>query len=98
MIPLWPFIPLLAAMLFAGCTKKSAPPEAEAIAPVADMFEDITARSGVQFVHRAGTNYFMPDQVGSGIAIIDFDRGGRLDLYFVQNGGTGTTARNVLLH
>lgn len=49
-------------------------------------FEDITTRSSVHFVHVAGTNYFMPDQVGAGIVVLDCDNDQRLDLYFVQNG------------
>jgi hypothetical protein len=51
-------------------------------------FDDITSRSGAQFFHVAGTNYFMPDQVGSGLAVLDYDGDGRMDLYCVQNGGS----------
>jgi len=44
-------------------------------------------------MHHAGTNYFMPDQVGSGVVVTDFNRDELLDLYLVQNGGG---ARNQL--
>jgi hypothetical protein len=44
----------------------------------------------------AGTNYFMPDQVGSGVALLDCDNDGRLDVYLVQNGGVGSPHRNQL--
>lgn len=40
----------------------------------------------------------MPDQVGSGVALFDFDNDGRLDIYLVQNGGTNSNARNQLFH
>ncbi|HUR44289.1 MAG TPA: CRTAC1 family protein [Candidatus Saccharimonadales bacterium] len=40
----------------------------------------------------------MPDQVGSGVALFDFDRDGRLDVYLVQNGGTNHPAPNQLFH
>src|SRR5262249_22921888 len=41
-------------------------------------------------VHDAGPvdgRYFMPQIVGSGVAVFDFDRDGLLDLYFLHNGG-----------
>jgi hypothetical protein len=76
----------------------NAPSSSPASSGAAEWFADITARSGVAFTHLAGTNYFMPDQVGAGVAVLDFDRDGRPDLYFVQNGGVGSSARNQLFH
>lgn len=78
-----------------GC-KKSDPQSPAPVAP--QWFSDITTSSGLSFTHVAGTNYFMPDQVGSGIALFDFDNDGRLDIYLVQNGGTNSGARNQLFH
>jgi len=71
-------------------------PQATPSAPA--WFENVTERVGLRFTHVAGTNYFMPDQVGSGAALLDYDGDGRLDLYLVQNGGTNSSARNQLLH
>jgi len=85
------------AVLLAGCEKSQTPaPVVSASAP--QWFTDITAKSGLSFVHLAGTNYFMPDQVGSGVALFDYDNDGRLDVYFVQNGRTNSGARNRLFH
>ena len=78
-----------------GCGQSS-PPTPTANAP--QWFADITAPSGLNFTHVAGTNYFMPDQVGSGVALFDYDQDGRLDIYLVQNGGTNAAARNQLFH
>src|SRR6202011_4294126 len=52
-------------------------------------FVDITDESGLNFVHDAGPlgHFFMPESIGSGVALFDFDNDGRLDLYFLQNGG-----------
>ncbi len=83
------------AWLAAGCRPAPTGPPA-ASAP--EWFSNITASSGLTFLHRAGTNYFMPDQVGSGVALFDYDNDGRLDVYFVQNGGAGSDARNQLFH
>jgi hypothetical protein len=77
----------------AGCGKN---PGASARATSSEWFTDATASSRLTFTHVAGTNYFMPDQIGSGIAVFDCDNDGRLDLYFVQNGGTNSGARNQL--
>ena len=63
-----------------------------------EWFTDITALSGLNFTHVARTNYFMPDQIGSGVALLDYDQDGRLDVYLVQNGGTNLAARNQLFH
>jgi hypothetical protein len=38
----------------------------------------------------------MPEIVGSGAALFDFDGDGRLDIYLLQNGGPGSPARNRL--
>ncbi|MDB5311782.1 MAG: hypothetical protein JWO38_5984 [Gemmataceae bacterium] len=52
-------------------------------------FADVTEELGINFVHDVGPtgNYFMPEQVGSGAALFDFDGDGRLDIYLLQNGG-----------
>lgn len=98
-----------ACLLAAGCEKRGAdapaklagsnvPPQAEASkqVPVAQLFERVTETSGVQFVHQAGTNYAMPDQIAAGVALLDFNRDGILDLYLVQNSSTNSTGANQL--
>ena len=63
-------------------------------------FKDITEESGARFLHSPGvaTNFFMPEMVGSGVALLDFDNDGRLDLYFIQNAGPNSQAKNQLFH
>src|SRR5688500_1960872 len=93
-------------MLLCGCGKpleKSAVPAAGFVAITnapaeEDIFENITERSGVTIVHQTGTNYFMPDQIGSGVALLDFDQDARLDLYFVQNAASDNPVQNTLYH
>jgi FG-GAP-like repeat len=90
---------LLLAILLSACDKT---PEQTHLqteqAADRQWFEDITERSGLKFVHAAGTNYFMPDQVGSGIALLDYDNDDRLDVYLVQNAGSNSSVRNQLFH
>src|SRR5260370_30362632 len=92
-------IALVAFLL--GCQKASNPaaPTPEAARGEA-WFEDITERSGLKFIHDAGTSdrYFMPYQMGSGAALFDYDNDGRLDIYLVQNGGRNPRATNTLFH
>lgn len=61
-------------------------------------FAAITEASGIHSTHRTGTNDDMPDQTGPGIALIDFDQDGRLDVYCVRDGRGGASERNQFIH
>ena len=71
-----------------GPSQPTAPPRPEAPASP-PWFADVTEQSGLDFTHDAGPtgDYFMPQQVGSGAALFDFDGDGRLDILLLQNGG-----------
>ncbi|HEV3446605.1 MAG TPA: VCBS repeat-containing protein, partial [Gemmataceae bacterium] len=79
---------------------KNAPVQAATPGDDAIWFRDDTAAVGLNFVHEAGPvgRYFMPQVMGSGAALLDYDNDGRFDLYLVQNGGPASTARNKLFH
>ena len=78
----------------AGCGRGKVPKAGDA--PV--WFEDVTARQRLQFTHDSGARgrYFMPEQMGSGLAVFDADGDGREDFYFVQNGGPSSPSKNQL--
>ena len=61
-------------------------------------FEDATAAMGLDFKHDSGAAgaYFMPESIGSGGALLDFDNDGRLDLYLIHNGGRTSASKNRL--
>ena len=52
-------------------------------------FEDITANSGITFHAENGATAgkFMIETMGSGVALLDYDGDGRLDILFVNGGG-----------
>jgi hypothetical protein len=78
-----------AAVLSAGCGPAPSPPEILTFTGPG-WFADATADVGLDFVHDAGPlddSYFMPQIVGSGAALFDFDGDGLLDLLLLQNGG-----------
>ena len=86
----------LVPLVLAGCDRAAKPsggaPAAnstkatEIPAPVVAglAFRDVTATSGVTFVHDSGINARkdFPTSLGSGVSMIDYDGDGKLDLYF----------------
>jgi hypothetical protein len=92
---------LVVAGLPIACSRYGATPSVQESPAGSAWFEDITRMSGLDFVHEAGPNperFFFPHIVGSGAALFDFDNDGRLDVYLIQNGGPGSTAKNQLFH
>src|SRR5690242_7348670 len=92
---------LLPAALSLGCHREAA--ETAETAPTIDdpvWFRDDTDKVGLTFQHEAGPigRYFMPQIMGSGAALLDFDNDGRFDLYFIQNARPSSGARNRLFH
>jgi hypothetical protein len=87
----------LAGALTWGCQQRQPPAEEEKLP--GPWFADVTDECGLDFVHDAGPTgtYFMPQAIGSGAALFDYDGDGRLDIYLVQNGGPNG-ARNRLFH
>jgi hypothetical protein len=50
-------------------------------------FVDVTDRAGVHFRHVSGATgkKLLPETMGSGVAVLDFDRDGKPDLFFVNS-------------
>jgi hypothetical protein len=71
-----------------GChSSELHPPVKDTVASA--WFQDVTEKAGLRFTHDAGPigDYFMPQIMGSGAALFDFNNDDRLDIYLLQNGG-----------
>jgi enediyne biosynthesis protein E4 len=64
------------------------PTERAAVAPPPARFVDVTAVSGIDFVHHNGAygEKLLPETMGGGVAVIDVANTGRADLLFVDSG------------
>ena len=85
------------ATLLACDNDRAAKPSQEPDARRADpWFEEAAEAAGVDFVHDSGhlTEYYMPEIMSGGVAMLDYDGDGALDLYFVQGGSLNTGPAN----
>ena len=83
---------IMAPLCLPGCSGESGPPPSvgatasEKISP--PWFVELPGTSGVQFSHQFNDTrrYFMPETIGGGVALLDHDGDGDLDIYLVQSG------------
>jgi hypothetical protein len=77
---MWKAILLCALPLGAAVLLIRAQPQAPG------LFEDVTSRSKVRFVHRASptSHKYLIESMGAGAAVFDYDNDGRLDILFVN--------------
>jgi hypothetical protein len=74
-----------------GRSYDTAPPARKATAPLPQSpspvtFADVTAQSGINFRHSASatSQKYLPETMGGGVALFDYDGDGRLDLFFTN--------------
>ena len=84
-----------------ACSRQPSPAPTLAKPPSGPvLFEDVTGQVGLNFVHDSGSRggSVMPEHIGSGLALFDYDNDGRLDMYLIQCGGAQSSSRNQLYH
>ena len=86
-----PFV-LPFVFLTVGCREQTASanrPEPHPDTPIAVRFTEIAREAGIDFVHVNGARgrKLMPETVGSGVAFLDYDNDGHLDI-LIMNGRT----------
>ena len=89
----------VAAVLLAGCGPAPTPTSDSLTFAGPGWFDDATADAGLDFVHDAGPtdgSYFMPQSLGAGAALLDFNNDGLLDILLLQSGGPDSPSRNRL--
>jgi hypothetical protein len=74
-----------------GRSYDTAPPARKAAAPLPQSsspmtFADVTARVGINFRHNASptSQKYLPETMGGGVALLDYDGDGRLDIFFTN--------------
>src|SRR5438552_13987748 len=74
---------LLSGLAAAPAIKLLGAMPASAISP---LFEDVTANSGIRFKHESSrtSQKYLPESMGAGVAMFDYDNDGWLDLFFAN--------------
>jgi enediyne biosynthesis protein E4 len=74
------------SFLGAICGSFAAQAPASKSVPGLPVFTDATARSGIMFRHQASrtSQKYLPESMSGGVAMLDYNNDGRLDLFFVN--------------
>jgi hypothetical protein len=94
----WPVVRHALAVSVAAAGLSACRDAATTVAPAAaddtPWFRDMAAASGLTFVHTNGASgrYFYPEILGPGVALLDYDADGDLDVFLPQGAPLATAA------
>ncbi|HEV2968805.1 MAG TPA: CRTAC1 family protein [Pirellulales bacterium] len=83
----WFLKSIVAATFLAGCDRATPRPDANS-PPGPALFRDAAEDTGLIFRHENGMSgaMYMPEVIGSGVALFDYNNDGKLDVFVVQGG------------
>jgi hypothetical protein len=87
-------------LVAAGCHGSTSHSSLDRAATIQDWFVERAEAAGIDFVHVNGMSgqLYMPEILGPGVALFDYDNDGDLDVYLVQGGGFATRGSNDRLY
>ncbi len=87
----------LVACVLLGAGGLAASRHVAAEAELTPRFVDAAGQSGLRFVHDNGSTgqFYMPELLGAGVAVFDYDNDGDLDVYLVQGAPIDGTRPNT---
>jgi hypothetical protein len=80
--------PLIVLVVLGGCGSDGRPAAQGPPAGAELWFVDVAEESGLAFRHQSGAagRFLLPEIMGGGVGLLDFDGDGALDVYLVQSG------------
>jgi len=84
---------LLGAIALTACASEAPEPTPPAVTPTPPIFRDVAVDTGLDFRHFIGSSgaYYLPEIMGAGVALVDYDADDDLDIYLLQGTMLGST-------